>query len=132
MQKNKSVITNTATTEVALYNWGEICMLVNADVSPHASFGTVITHPGNNGHELHSHANEDEIIYIVSGNGLYLTDTEKERKVHKGDCIFVPAGVKHATMNHGAVDLKVIIVFTPSGPDKALDNIDGFKNFSKA
>jgi oxalate decarboxylase/phosphoglucose isomerase-like protein (cupin superfamily) len=130
VKKTMSIVIRPETRATAVYDWGIIRMLVDADISPRASFGTVTTSPGNQGHDLHGHAGSDEIIYIVSGEGLYLTDTDEDRPVRAGDCIFVPAGVKHATVNTGEADLRVIIVYTPSGPDRELDGIGGFRGFA--
>jgi len=105
--------TQEATADITRFDWGRICMLINPPVATGVRFGSVTVRSGALGHELHHHTNEDEIIYIVSGDGIFATETEK-RQVHAGDCIFVPAGIAHTTSNSGADNMNIIIVYIPA------------------
>ena len=107
-------IVSEKSADITRYDWGRICMLLNTPPPSNARFGTVTVHAGAQGHELHQHATEDEIIYVVSGKGTYLSGNAKNRPVQAGDCIFVPAGVPHTTTNRGADDLKVVVVYLPT------------------
>lgn len=46
------------------------------------------------GHSRHNHPDEEEVIYVVSGDG-------EPMKVTAGMCIHIPVGVYHSTVNTG-------------------------------
>jgi mannose-6-phosphate isomerase-like protein (cupin superfamily) len=50
------------------------------------------------GHKLHSHPGQEEVIFILDGEGVTKTD-KGDVTVRPGSCIFVPAGADHATFN---------------------------------
>lgn len=64
-------------------------------------------------HELHSHPNQEEIIYVLSGKGV--TETQEDKKeIESGCVVFIPAGLKHATWNlSSSQPLKAIIIKAP-------------------
>ena len=66
-------------------------------------------------HTLHVHPNQDEIIFVLEGNGASETATGKQQ-IHPGDVVFVPAGVHHATYNPHAETMRAIIIKSP--PDQ--------------
>ncbi len=68
-------------------------------------------------HKLHSHPKQEEVIYVLSGRGI--TETEEDRReIGPGSVVFIPAGVKHATLNlSNAESLKAVIIKTP--PEEA-------------
>jgi oxalate decarboxylase/phosphoglucose isomerase-like protein (cupin superfamily) len=114
--------------ETLTYDWGRIWMLCTKKEqgSKGMSFGIVDSKPGGS-HELHSHAKEAEIIYVVSGTGKLLIKGKVPQRVKPGAMIYVPAGVAHATVNVGKGLLRVIIVYSPVGPEVALRNMEGCK-----
>ncbi|TET07384.1 cupin domain-containing protein [Candidatus Aerophobetes bacterium] len=65
-------------------------------------------------HKLHSHPNQEEVIYVLSGKGI--TETEEgKRKIEPDSVVFIPEGVKHATWNLSRSEsLKAIIIMAPS------------------
>jgi len=64
-------------------------------------------------HKLHSHPNQEEVIYILSGKGITETEEDK-REIEPGSVVFIPAGVKHATWNLSRSEsLKAIIIKAP-------------------
>ena len=69
--------------------------------------------PGD-GIPIHKHLNEEEVIYIQYGTGLF-TLGEKEYEVKAGSVAYVPKGVWHGLRNTGTADLRMLFSFTPSG-----------------
>lgn len=53
--------------------------------------------PGKSAYPYHFHTKNEEVFYIISGNGLLKTPTE-ERAVSAGDLLFFPANEKGAHM----------------------------------
>ena len=72
-------------------------------------FGLVI--PGGEGGKYHVHEKGEHIIIILSGEGIELVEGE-EIPIKSGDILFVPAGVKHTTLNRSKDDLRYIGFFT--------------------
>jgi mannose-6-phosphate isomerase-like protein (cupin superfamily) len=68
----------------------------------------------NDGIPVHKHLNEDELIYIQQGNGVF-TLGEREIPVRAGSAAFVPKGVWHGLRNTGNKPLHMLFSFTPSG-----------------
>ncbi len=50
------------------------------------------------GHRLHFHPGQEEVIFILDGEGITKTD-KGDVPVRPGTCIFVPAGSNHETIN---------------------------------
>jgi len=50
------------------------------------------------GHKLHLHPGQEEVIFILDGEGVTKTD-QGDVPVRAGSCIFVAAGAEHATFN---------------------------------
>jgi len=62
----------------------------------------------------HSHANSEEICYIVKGNGE-LTVGEKIMKYGPNTLVFIPPGVPHIYRNTGESEMVLIAVYSPPG-----------------
>lgn len=57
---------------------------------------------------IHLHTGNEEIYYILEGNGIYLSDT-KTYHVHQGDAVVVHSGGKHALNNTTDKELKILV-----------------------
>lgn len=60
----------------------------------------------------HSHKIQEQIYYILEGEGLMEVDGERY-VVKPHDHIFIPPGVEHAIYNSGLVDLVFLVITTP-------------------
>jgi quercetin dioxygenase-like cupin family protein len=49
-------------------------------------------------HKLHRHPEQEEVIYVLDGEGITRTDAGDQR-IGPGSFVFVPAGTDHATIN---------------------------------
>jgi mannose-6-phosphate isomerase-like protein (cupin superfamily) len=68
--------------------------------------------PGS-GHNLHMHPGQEEVIFILDGEGVTKTD-KGDVSVRAGSCIFVPADAHHATFNVlKDKPLKALIIKSP-------------------
>jgi len=68
------------------------------------------TFPPQRWHELHRHPHADEVLYLLSGAGLHLSEGEPVRQ-SAGDVIFIPAGEWHGFANDTDEETVVIAVF---------------------
>lgn len=69
--------------------------------------------PGD-GIPVHKHLNEDEVVYIQKGSGIF-TLGDKEYSVKEGSVAFVPKGGWHGLRNTGTEDLHMLFSFSPAG-----------------
>lgn len=58
------------------------------------------------------HANTDQILFFVEGQGEAIVNGEI-KSIEKHDVIFVPAGVTHNFKNTGKEELKLYTVYAP-------------------
>jgi len=49
-------------------------------------------------HKLHRHPGQEEVIYVLEGEGITRTDAGDQR-IGPGSFVFVPGGTDHATIN---------------------------------
>ena len=63
---------------------------------------------------VHKHMNEDELIFIHKGSGVF-TLNETEYPVNEGAVIIVPRGKWHGLKNTGNINIEMRMAFTPSG-----------------
>ncbi|MGZ5245858.1 MAG: cupin domain-containing protein [Flavitalea sp.] len=63
---------------------------------------------------VHKHLNEDELIFIQSGSGVF-TLGEKEFEVKTGSAAFIPKNVWHGIRNTGNENIRMLFNFTPAG-----------------
>ena len=66
---------------------------------------------------LHLHRNEDEIVYVIEGD-LVLVTEEGELPLAPGSLVEVPRGTVHAFQNHGTAPARRLVMFTPAGVER--------------
>jgi mannose-6-phosphate isomerase-like protein (cupin superfamily) len=88
-------------------------MVISPDTMPIKTMcGGVGIFPGNSHAPSHVHKNEEEILYVIEGEGNMYFDGNLE-PIKKGSFMFVPKGVKHSLEATTDTDLKVFYVFSP-------------------
>lgn len=114
-------ITTTDDVEKLEFDWGIIHMLAQEKVTGGKtfSFGHVVLQPGK-GHVRHNHPTADEVIYVVSGEAEQMLDDEEPVMIKPGDCIWIPQGVYHSTINKGSEPIHLIVVYAPAGAEGVL------------
>ena len=114
-------VTTTNDVDKLEFDWGIIHMLSEESVTggKTMSFGSVLLQPGK-GHIRHNHPTADEIIYVVSGEADQMLDDEAPIRITAGDCIWIPKGVYHSTVNVGTEPIHLIVVYAPAGDEQAL------------
>jgi oxalate decarboxylase/phosphoglucose isomerase-like protein (cupin superfamily) len=106
--------------ETQRFDWGTLKWMATPEVNDSERFsaGVVNLEPGK-GHDIHTHPDSDEILYIISGEGEQ-TVAEDTREVGPGEMIYIPAGVEHGTINTGWETLQLLAVYAPPGPEEVL------------
>jgi oxalate decarboxylase/phosphoglucose isomerase-like protein (cupin superfamily) len=110
------------------FDWGLIKPLVaqaNTD-EPAMSLMHVVLLPGA-GHERHNHADSDEILYILSGEGEQMVDDGVPFPVRPEQAVFIPRGAFHSTINTGWQPLTLLAIYAPAGAEEALRGLPDFR-----
>jgi oxalate decarboxylase/phosphoglucose isomerase-like protein (cupin superfamily) len=110
------------------FTWGAIKWLVTPGITEGAelSFGEVMLLPGQ-GHDRHNHPQSEEILYVLSGEGLQMLADAEPFPVKAGDTIYVPTAVFHSTMNTGWAPLRLLAIYNPGGPERDLETLPDFQ-----
>ena len=108
------------------FSWGTIKFLSEPQVTgaERFSFGMVVLEPGK-GHDRHNHPGSEEIIFVMSGEGMQMVDDQPAILVRPGASIYIPADVYHSTINTGWEPLRLLVVYSPAGPERLLRDIPG-------
>ncbi len=69
--------------------------------------------PGD-GLPVHKHLNEDEIIFLHRGSGVF-TLGDSQYQIKEGSAALVPKGVWHGLQNTGVENIEMRFGYTPSG-----------------
>jgi len=110
------------------FDWGAIKWFVTPELPQGAgiTFGEVVLQPGR-GHDRHNHPESEEILYVLSGEGQQMLDDRDAFQVKPGDTIYVPTGVFHSTRNTGWEPMRLLAIYNPGGPEKALEGLPDFQ-----
>jgi oxalate decarboxylase/phosphoglucose isomerase-like protein (cupin superfamily) len=111
---------NPEDIETQVFDWGNLKWFSEPRVTnaEKFSFGVVILDPGK-GHRKHNHPGVEEVLYIVSGEGIQAVGSDR-RKVGPGTAIHIPPDVFHETVNTGWEQMKIIAIYAPPGPEAML------------
>src|SRR4029079_17546872 len=74
-------------------DWGTIKWLVSPDLDPGAGLttGEVVVYPGQ-GHAPHLHPDDQEVIYVISGEGVQTVGEDAPAfPIKAGDAVYIPA-----------------------------------------
>jgi oxalate decarboxylase/phosphoglucose isomerase-like protein (cupin superfamily) len=106
------------------FAWGTIKWFVSPATTPGTglTFGEVVMQPGE-GHGRHNHPGSEELLYVLSGNGMQAVDGEEPFPVGPGDVIHIPEGVFHSTDNTGWAPMHVLALYNPAGPELVLEGL---------
>jgi oxalate decarboxylase/phosphoglucose isomerase-like protein (cupin superfamily) len=114
--------------ETQVFSWGTLKWLSEPRVTNAQNFstGVVMLAPGK-GHTRHNHPGVEEILYVVSGEGMQMVEDEEGRpirqKVGAGVLVHIPADVYHETINTGWEPMKLIAIYSPHGPEAFLRSL---------
>lgn len=76
--------------------------------------------PGGTLAAAHTHQTEEEILYILSGEGAIIAG-EQETRLEPGVAVFIPSGLAHQIRADGDEPLKLVTVFSPPVTPGAYD-----------
>lgn len=130
MEKTKKLtFVEEVDVETQVFEWGKLSWLSEPRVTEAEKFsaGIVVLNQGK-GHKRHNHPGCEEILYIISGEGLQVVELESglvERKVGPGVLIHIPPDVYHSTVNTGKELMRLLAIYAPLGPERELREMEG-------
>lgn len=72
--------------------------------------------PPGAGTPWHLHRNEDESLYIIDGELLFIVGTEQQRiSAGPGAYVFGPRNIPHGFRNDGPTPVRLLLEYTPAG-----------------
>ena len=115
--------TFVAETEFATLDWGRVAALCHPGTG--AKQLTILDGKlfSGKGHDFHKHANQEEVIVVVSGKIEQWIEQEK-RLLGPGDSVFVPPNTVHASFNIGENEAHILAIFGPSVGENGFEMID--------
>jgi quercetin dioxygenase-like cupin family protein len=97
--------------------WGpgdRYTFLVTSEESAGSMFALDCLVGAGGGPPPHRHLVEDELFTILAG-AIEFTTEEGTRTLRAGDSVFVPRGERHAYVNAGSEEARMVAVYSPAG-----------------
>lgn len=111
--------------ETLAFDWGTLKWLSEPRITNAQNFsaGVVLLASGK-GHTRHNHPGVEEILYVMSGQGIQMVEDAEGRPIRQnvsaGMLVHIPADVYHETINTGWEPLKLLAIYSPHGPEALL------------
>jgi oxalate decarboxylase/phosphoglucose isomerase-like protein (cupin superfamily) len=105
-------VTDTAQLPVERHAWGTLQWVCNAKLMPGAAqtVGLATILPGKH-NPLHYHPNCEEVLYVISGEGLQSCNG-RTIPLKAGMTIRIPPNAQHSLANTGAQALRTLVSFS--------------------
>ena len=78
--------------------------------------------PGH-GHDFHKHPDQEEVIYVIEGSIEQWLEGKKQ-VLNKGDSVFIPADVVHASFNISSSSAKLFVTLGPCSGEEGYKLVD--------
>lgn len=114
----------SADTPPEVLDWGQLRWMSSPPATGAKDLTVIEVNitPGN-GHDFHKHPDQEEVIYVISGDVEQWLDTDK-RVLGPGDSVFIGADVVHASFNIGNTDVKLIAILGPCVGEAGYELVD--------
>jgi oxalate decarboxylase/phosphoglucose isomerase-like protein (cupin superfamily) len=112
--------------ETQVFDWGRIQWMSEPRVTgTERMTAGIVTLEVGKGHQRHNHPNEEELLFVVQGDGIQMIDIdgEERRQVSAGTMIQIPVGIYHSTVNTGDQPMILFVVYSPPGPEAFLRSL---------
>ena len=105
-------------------DWGKLRWMSNPPATGAKELTVIEVNitPGN-GHDFHKHPDQEEVIYVISGQVEQWLEREK-RVLGPGDSVFIGADVVHASFNVGDTDARLLAILGPCIGSEGYELVD--------
>ncbi|NJN81360.1 MAG: cupin domain-containing protein [Caldilineaceae bacterium] len=105
-------------------DWGSLAWLSRPPTTGAAALTVIeVTLSPGHGHNFHKHPDQEEVIYVISGQVEQWLGEEK-RLLRSGDSVFIPADRVHASFNVGSTPAKLMAILGPCVGDVGYELVD--------
>jgi oxalate decarboxylase/phosphoglucose isomerase-like protein (cupin superfamily) len=117
--------------ETIVSSWVTAKIMASPDVSGAEKMSAVSLYfnPGQ-GHARHNHPVSEQLIYVIGGEGEMMIEDDAGRPVKTaigpGSLVTIPRGAFHSTFNTGWEPLRILAIYSPTGPEEAMRVSDEF------
>lgn len=102
----------------------QVGLSTHLDKSLLREYIVMIAHPHTSS-AIHTHADQDTIVYCLRGKGAVLSEGGKKKQVlAPGDFALIPSKAEHQEVNEGDEEVEWII--TRSGRTPVVENLEGW------
>jgi quercetin dioxygenase-like cupin family protein len=110
--------------EIERLDWGELGWISRPSMTEARNVTMIeVSLKAGHGHDFHKHPDQEEVIYVMSGQVEQWLETEK-RLLGPGDSIYIDADVVHASFNTGAELAKLMVVLGPCVGDGGYEVVE--------
>ena len=95
---------------------GNVEFLALSEDSPRFNVSVITMAPGREGPEKHTHAEEDDVFYVLDGELTFLLG-DGEVPAPAGTFVLVPPGVRHGFSNRTDQVVRILNLHAPAGFD---------------
>lgn len=104
---------STDAVEREQLEWGELGWINRPSLTGARHLTTIdVTLKPGFGHDFHKHPDQEEVIYVMSGEIEQWLEKEKQT-LTAGDAIFIDADVVHASFNVGSEPARLLVSLGP-------------------
>jgi quercetin dioxygenase-like cupin family protein len=99
-------------------DWGQLGWISRPAMTEAQTLTVIeVTLEAGHGHNFHKHPDQEEVIYVMSGQIEQWLETDKQI-LKAGDSIFIKPDVIHASFNTGSETARLLVSLGPcTGPD---------------
>jgi mannose-6-phosphate isomerase-like protein (cupin superfamily) len=118
MGKRRAIIIKPKDLEPMHYSGRDNYKIVDPTTveSENLTFGLCVMKPFGEGKPMQVHDDQEEVMFVLSGNGtVVLNDEKEELEINPMDAIYVPKGAYHMLKNSSDVPLQVLWILSPPG-----------------
>ena len=114
----------SAETLPEVLDWGKLRWMSNPPSTAAAQLTVIEVNitPGE-GHDFHKHPDQEEVIYVISGQVEQWLEQEK-RILGPGDSVFIGADVVHASFNVGDLEAQLLAILGPCVGEAGYELVD--------
>lgn len=114
----------SAETPPETLDWGQLRWMSNPPATGAKDLTVIEVNitPGS-GHDFHKHPDQEEVIYVISGQVEQWLNQEK-RILGPGDSVFIGADVVHASFNIGDANAQLLAILGPCVGDAGYELVD--------
>ena len=111
-------------TPPEVLDWGQLRWMSNPPATGAKDLTVIEVNitPGNR-HDFHKHPDQEEVIYVISGQVEQWLDQEM-RVLGPGDSVFIGADVVHASFNSGGSEARLIAILGPCVGETGYELVD--------